>query len=210
MRLLLITDWSLGEGRLLAALEQACALGEQVGVQHRHPESDTRQFLGEARLLATLCARYQNPLFVNGRLDVALLVGAHLHLPVDGPTPAQVRPHLPAGRWVSAAVHDEAELRRAWGADLVLLSPVFRPNSKPDDARVSLGAGGYARLRALSACPSFALGGIGPDSLRLLGAVEGAAVQGAVLGAAKPATVARALLKTLTAAGGIEPLVRRE
>jgi thiamine-phosphate pyrophosphorylase len=206
MRLLLVTDWSLGEDRLLAALEQACALGAQVGVQHRHPEADTRLFLAEARRLAFLCARHQNPLFVNGRLDVALLVGAHLHLPVDGPTPAQVRPHLPAGRWLSAAVHDEAELRQAAGADLLLLSPVFRPTSKPDDVRATLGPEGYARLRALSACPSLALGGIGPDRLHLLGAVEGVAVQGAVLRAQQPAPAARALLASLSAAGATEPL----
>jgi thiamine-phosphate pyrophosphorylase len=205
MRLLLVTDWSLGEGPLLAALEQACALGSQVGVQHRHPQCQTRQFLAEARRLATLCAQHHNPFFVNSRLDVALLVGAHLHLPVDGPTPAEVRPHLPSGRWVSAAVHNEAELLRAAGADLVLLSPVFHPTSKPDDRRPTLGPAGFSQLRARAACPSFALGGIGPENIHSLSAVEGVAVQGAVLGAEKPAAVARALLDALRAAGGVEP-----
>jgi thiamine-phosphate pyrophosphorylase len=200
MRLLLVTDWSLGETRLLRALEQVCALGAEVGVQHRHPGAPTRAFLQEARTLASLCARYDNPLFVNGRLDVALLLGAHLHLPVDGPTPAQVRPHLPEGKRVSAAAHDEVELARAAGADLVLLSPVFRPASKPSDTRATLGPEGYARLSARSTCPTLALGGIRPDTLPLLGPVEGVAVQGAVLGSPDPAGVARALLAGLSAA----------
>jgi thiamine-phosphate pyrophosphorylase len=196
MRLLLVTDWSLGEQRLLQALEEACALGPEVGVQHRHPEAPTRPFLAEARTLAALCATHQNPLFVNGRLDVALLVGAHLHLPVDAPTPADVRRHLPPGRWVSASVHDEAELQRAAGADLVLLSPVFTPG-KPGPPQKTLGPEGYARLRAASTCPALALGGIRLDSLTALGPVEGVAVQSAVLRHAQPGAAARALLRAL-------------
>jgi thiamine-phosphate pyrophosphorylase len=209
MRLLLVTDWSLGEQRLLGALEQACALGPEVGVQHRHPQAATRGFLAEARMLAALCARHGNPLFVNGRLDVALLVGAHLHLPVDAPTPAEVRPHLPKGCWVSAAVHDEAELQRAAGADLVLLSPVFRSDSKQRDARPTLGPEGYARLRAHSPCPALALGGIRPERLALLGPLEGAAVQGAVLRATDPAAAARALLLALAQPDALPEPLRR-
>jgi thiamine-phosphate pyrophosphorylase len=201
MRLLLVTDWSLGEHRLLQALEQACALGPEVAVQHRHPEAATRPFLAEARTLAALCAVHHNPLFINGRLDVALLVGAHLHLPVDAPTPAEVRGHLPAGRWVSAAVHDEVELHRAAGADLVLLSPVFTPGSKPGPSPKTLGPEGYARLRAASTCPALALGGIRLDTLSTLGPVEGVAVQSAVLRHAHPGEAARALLHALHSPG---------
>jgi thiamine-phosphate pyrophosphorylase len=199
LRLLVITDWALGEERLLSTLEAVCSLGAAVGVQHRHPEATTRRFLEEARLLSGLCAHHHNPFFVNGRLDVALLVGGHLHLPVDGPTPAEVRPHLPKGRLLSAAVHDEAEVRRATGADLMLLSPVFPPTSKPDDTRKTLGPTGYARLRAESSAKSFALGGIRPDRLSSLGDVDGVAVQGAVLANPRPLAVARALLAALEA-----------
>jgi thiamine-phosphate pyrophosphorylase len=200
LRLLLVTDWSLGEKHLLGALEQVCALGTEVAVQHRHPEAPTRAFLQEARTLASLCARYNNRLFVNGRLDVALLVQAHLHLPVDGPTPSEVRPHLPAGTLVSAAAHDEAEVLRAAGADFLLLSPIFRPSSKPSDSRPTLGPAGYARLSARAGCPTLPLGGIRPDTLPLLGPVEAVAVQGAVLASLDPAGVARALLAGLSAA----------
>ncbi len=167
-------------------------------MQHRHPEALTRPFLAEARLLATLCARHNNPLFINGRLDVALLVGAHLHLPVEAPTPADVRPQLPPGRWVSAAVHDEAQLQRAQGADLLLVSPVFPPGSKPEDSRPTLGPEGYARLGALAVCPAFALGGIRLERLAGLGRVAGVAVQSAVLDAADPGAAASALLAALS------------
>jgi thiamine-phosphate pyrophosphorylase len=205
LRLLVVTDWSLGEASLLRALEQLCALGAEVAVQHRHPGTPTRAFLREARMLASLCGQYNTRLFVNGRLDVALLVGAHLHLPVDGPTPAQVRPHLPKGALLSAAVHDEAELARAVGADFLLVSPVFPPSSKPSDTRPTLGPLGYARLSAHSPCPTLPLGGIRPDTLPLLGPVAGVAVQGAVLASQDPAGVARALLACLAAGSTNSP-----
>lgn len=197
MHLLVITDWTLGEERLFSVLGRLGALGPRLAVQHRHPGASTRTFLTQARALASLCARHGNPLFVNGRLDVALLVGAHLHLPVDAPTPAQVRAHLPRDLWVSASVHSPAELERALGADLLLVSPVFAPGSKPTDARPTLGAGGYARLRALARCPALALGGMTPERLGMLGGVDGVAVQSAVLGAEDPVAVAAAFLQAL-------------
>jgi thiamine-phosphate pyrophosphorylase len=201
IHLLVITDWTLGEDRMLGVLERVVALGPRVALQHRHPGAPTRTFLAQARTLAALCGRRGNPLFVNGRLDVALLVGAHLHLPVEAPTPAQVRAHLPPRRWVSASVHDGAELERARGADLVLLSPVFPPGSKPTDPRPTLGPAGYARLRALAGCPALALGGMTVERLGGLGAVDGVAAQSAVLRAEDPLSVASALLARLPQAG---------
>ena len=162
---IVITDWRLPRARLLAALERALEAGPEVAVQHRHPEAPTRVFLEEARLLAALCQAHGRPLFVNGRLDVALLVGAHLHLPASGPTVEDVRPVLPAGRWVSAAVHDAHEAQLARGADLALVSPVYAPGSKPGDTRPPLGPEGFQALAASLSCPALALGGITPDGL---------------------------------------------
>lgn len=192
-RVLVITDWRLPRERLLAALERALEVGPQVAVQHRHPEAPVRQFLEEARLLAGLCQARGNPLFVNGRLDVALLVGAHLHLPATGLTPEDVRPHLPPGRQVSVAVHDEQEARRAQGADLALVSPVFSPGSKPEDTRPTLGPEGFRKLAAALPCPALALGGLTPERASLLPGAAGFAVISAVLEAEDPEAAARAL-----------------
>ena len=192
-RLLVITDWRLPRARLLAALERALEVGPGVAVQHRHPEAPVRQFLEEARLLAGLCRARGNPLFVNGRLDVALLVGAHLHLPAGGLTPEDVRPYLPSGRLVSVAVHDEEEARRARGADLALVSPVFSPGSKPGDTRPTLGPEGFRRLAEALPCPALALGGMTPERAPLLGGAAGFAVISGVLEAEDPGAAAKTL-----------------
>ena len=194
-RLIVITDWRLPRQRLLSALERALDAGSEVAIQHRHPDAPARTFLEEARVLAALCQARGNPLFVNGRLDVALLVGAHLHLPSSGPTVADVRPLLPAGRMVSVAVHDSAEARLAQGAQLALVSPVFAPGSKPGDTRAPLGPAGFQALMAALPCPALALGGITPERAALLPMAQGFAVISAVLEAEDPAEAARALLR---------------
>jgi thiamine-phosphate pyrophosphorylase len=200
-RLIVITDWRLPRDRLLDALERTLAMGPEVAVQHRHPEAPARVFLEEARLLAALCRTRGNPLFINGRLEVALLVGAHLHLPARGLTAKNVRPYLPAGRWVSIAVHDAEEARLAHGADLALVSPVYAPGSKPGDARPPLGPEGFQALAAALPCPALALGGVTPERAAQLTGAHGFAVISAVLEAEDPAAVARGLLRAATPSG---------
>jgi thiamine-phosphate pyrophosphorylase len=174
------------------------ALGPEVCIQHRDPGAPVRSFLERARWLAAITRRTGAQLAINGRLDVALLVDGHLHLPVDAPRPREVRPHLPRERWISAAAHSDLELDEARGCDALLLSPVFSPGSKPGDTRPLLGPQGFERLaRRAGTTPCYALGGMTPERLSSLSLCRGAAVQSAVLGATDPAGVARAFLATV-------------
>ncbi len=197
-RLVVITDWSRGRERLLRAVERVSLLGPRVAIQHRHPEAMGRQFLEEARLLAEVCGRTGTPLFVNGRLDVALLVDAHLHLPAHGAAPREVRPVLPRDRWLSVAVHDAEEAARARAdgeATFALVSPVFGAGSKPGDARPTLGVAGFETLSRMLPCPAFALGGItSQTALGLSGRADGLACVTEVLDAEDPLSAAEALL----------------
>lgn len=170
-------------------------LGPEVCIQHRDPGAPVRGFLERARWLARLAGDTGVQLAINGRLDVALLVDAHLHLPVDAPSAAEVRPHLPPGRWLSAAAHSSGEIRSAAGCDLLLLSPVHAPGSKPGDTRPELGAAGFERLaREAGPTPCFALGGMTAPRLASLACARGAAVQSAILHAPDPGAAARAFL----------------
>jgi thiamine-phosphate pyrophosphorylase len=179
--LLVISDWSLAD--LPDRLESVLAHRARVAVQHRHPGVSDRQFLEEARVLAACCRRHGAPFFVNGRLDIALLTDAHLHLPTSGLRVEDVRSRL-VGKCVSAAVHSLAEVQ---AVDLALVSPVFRPGSKPDDPRPPLGVEGFFSLARALPCPAFALGGITAENASLLGGAAGLAVISAVLHAASPA-----------------------
>lgn len=185
-RLVVITDWSLGETLMFHRLESALGSGPAVAVQHRNPGITARLYFEQGQRLKALCDRYDAPLFASARLDVALALGCHLHLPSWALTAADVRGRM-SGRWVSVAVHDAEEAARAEGADLALVSPVFaKPGSTP------LGVPGFASLAAALPCPAYALGGVTPALLAELPATAGAAVISAVLHAEDPAAAVRA------------------
>ncbi len=71
---------------------------------------------------------------------------------------------LPHGR----STHSADALNRAFEtrARYALLSPVWKPNSKPDDDRTEIGVNAFLRLRAHR--PVFALGGVTPERYGLL------------------------------------------
>lgn len=196
-RLIVITDWRLPRAQVLGAIADLAALGPQVAVQLRAPGASGRRLWEDGQALSHLLRPHRVPLFVNGRLDVALALGAHLHLPAAELSPAAIRPHLPAGRRISVALHPGEE-HRAAGADLALLSPVWSPGSKPDDTRPTLGPEGFAQLAAQLPCPAYALGGVTAPRAASLGThARGLAVVSAVLAAAAPREAARALLEAL-------------
>jgi thiamine-phosphate pyrophosphorylase len=193
-----ITDWQISD--LLDRLEPVLALGPSVAVQHRHPGADDRLVFEEGRALASRCARFGNPLFVNGRLDIALLLDAHLHLPARGMAVGDVRPHLPTPRWVSIAVHDLEEATASRGADLALISPVYEPGSKPIADRPALGPEGFQKLAQVVTCAAFALGGISPSNADQVVGAAGFAAISSVLGVNNPREAAVSLLRVSTAA----------
>jgi thiamine-phosphate pyrophosphorylase len=196
-KIIVITDWDLPREELLARLEAALSVGPQVAVQHRHPSAPMHLFFEEGLAIAKLCEKERNPLFVNGHLDVALLLGAHLHLPATSYSPQDARPHLPAGRWISAAVHNSQEAARAAGADLALISPVFAPGSKVTDDRIPLGPSGFRELASSIGCPAFALGGITAERAVELKGAQGFAVISAVLRADDSRRATREILEQL-------------
>ena len=194
-RLAVITDWTLPD--LTERVRAVCTLGSAVAVMHRAPGMAVRPYLERARALERICADRGTPLFVSGRLDVALACGAHLHLPEDAPSAAECRPLLPAGRWISVAFHDGTPLARAADADVALVSPVFTPGSKPGDPRPTLGPAGFQRIAASLPCPAWALGGVDASSAGALGTAAGVAVISACWTAPDPREACRALLDVI-------------
>jgi thiamine-phosphate pyrophosphorylase len=199
-RLVVITDWALGHDALLERLERALDAGPEVAVQHREKGVTTREYAFHANELAALCSRKGCLLFVSGRVDLAIALGAHLHLASTGPPFPKAAPFLP-GRLLSFSVHDLREAGLAAGASFALVSPVRPPGSKPDDTRPPLGISGFQALAAALPCPAFALGGVTPELLAEL-RPAGAAVISAVLRAEDPLVAARHCLAALGVSGG--------
>ncbi|MCB9796018.1 MAG: thiamine phosphate synthase [Alphaproteobacteria bacterium] len=114
-----------------------------------------------------------------GALALARRLGLPLHLP-GAMTPRAATALGVAG--VGWSAHDLPGLAQAAaaGVDYALLSPAWRPRSKPEDTRTALGPQAIAQAQSATGLPTLGLGGVSPErarELRLHGA-HGAAVLG--------------------------------
>ncbi|WOF75828.1 thiamine phosphate synthase [Parvibaculaceae bacterium PLY_AMNH_Bact1] len=127
------------------------------------------------RLSLALCLREATRarkvrLLIAGDYGLASCVGADgLHLPSWMTKRGDVWSHRQKAGWIiTAAAHDEPELRAASraGADAALVSPVFPTGSHPGTQ--TLGVIRLARLTATARIPIYALGGVTALSLKRL------------------------------------------
>jgi thiamine-phosphate pyrophosphorylase len=175
-------------------VKDALRAGPGIAVQHRHPFATDRQLFEEGKRLKDAIG--DAPLFVNGRLDLALALDAHLHVTESSLAAPDVRPLL-NGKWVSSACHPDGDGEPdPTGVDLWLVSPVYKPNSKTDD-RLPLGVERFQAFARQAPIPCFALGGITAARVPDLRPVAGVAVIGEVMHADSPAHAAEALLRSL-------------
>jgi thiamine-phosphate diphosphorylase len=183
LRLMLLTDDALVEGRDLVSLALAADRGGVTSVQLRLKRATPRELAAVAR---ALIAALRVPLLVNDRPDVAIAVGAAgVHVGPDDLPVALVRRIAPPGFIVGASAGTPEEAAAAAGADYWGVGP-WRITATKADAGAALGAEGFARIRELAgAIPCVAVGGVQPDDLpeiRRVGGAGAAVVRG-LLGA---------------------------
>lgn len=156
-RLILVTD----DRRLPDPLAAASRLPAGSLVILRHRDGPARQALGIR--LQRLCRGRRLGLLVAGDFQLALRLGAGLHLPEArlGTVSPRIRLwHRRRAAMLTAAAHGRPGLAaaRRLDADAALLAPVFATDSHPGKA--PLGELVFRRLVGLSRLPVYALGGI--------------------------------------------------
>ncbi len=184
--LYLITDRKIAADRgLLHVVEEALEGGIKA-VQLREKDLDGRELLRVAAALRELTERYGALLFINDRVDVALLCGADgVHLPEDSFSPSALRERFGRRLLIGVSCHSVEAVKRAEreGADFATLGPVYDTPSK----RMFGPPVGTAPLKEASrtGLPVFALGGIRKENMRevIKCGVHGVAVISAILGA---------------------------
>jgi thiamine-phosphate pyrophosphorylase len=201
VRLIAILDPAALGARALDAARAAEAGGVTL-LQVRMKDSGAGDLL---RWTARLVSALRIPVWVNDRVDVALLAGAagtHLgqdDVPLDRARRLAPRPF---GLGISVGPPAEAERARAMDADYWSIGSVYPTGSKPD-AGVPIGVAGFAALAgcAPAGVPCVAIGGITADRIAELKAAgaSGVAVINAVFGAADVERAARALRDRLDA-----------
>ena len=135
LSLYLVTDKSDDVEKFLKTIEEGIKGGVTV-VQIREKTADTLDFYNLALKVKEITAKYNVPLIINDRVDVALAIdadGVHVgqsDMPCDV-TRKLVGPNKIVG--VSAATIDEAKKAEKDGADYIGSGAVF-PTATKDDA----------------------------------------------------------------------------
>jgi thiamine-phosphate pyrophosphorylase len=166
VRLMLVTDDRLVEGRDLLALALAAERGGVTSVQVRLKRATARELTEAVRALVPAL---HVPVIVNDRPDVALAAGAAgVHLGPDDLSPDLVRRIAPPGFLIGASVGSEAEAAAAGPADYWGIGP-WRATVTKDDAGRALGLEGFTRLiRLAGTTPAIAIGGVTPDDVPIV------------------------------------------
>ncbi|KAK7472494.1 thiamine biosynthetic bifunctional enzyme [Stygiomarasmius scandens] len=194
------------------SLEESLQGGVTV-VQIREKKAETSEFLDIALKSKAICARYNVPLLINDRIDIALAIGAdgvhvgQTDMPVD-----IARKLLPKNSVIGVSCNNVQELQKALedGADYVGIGAVYATQTK--DLNKPLvgvrGVGPMLRLLDGTSVKAVAIGGINSKNvLRVLHgsvsetahALDGVAVVSAIVTSTEPRHAASELAGTIRA-----------
>lgn len=183
-KLYLVTDRKIiGERDFLWAIEQAI-LGGATIVQLREKDLSTLQFYTVARDVKELTSKYNIPLIINDRLDIALAVDADgLHIGQDDMPLEIARKLLGKDKIIglSTSTIEEAKLAEEQGADYIGVGAIFPTTTKNDADAVSLEQ--LKQIKDSVKIPVVAIGGINEENYRLPMScgIDGIAVISAIL-----------------------------
>ena len=188
LRLCLVTDRDLSLGRSLLDVVGAAVQGGVTMVQLREKTAPTRAFLDEARALKALLAPLGVPLIINDRADIALAVGADgVHVGQTDMPVEMLRGLLGPRAIIGLSITNHAQINSPDAAlpDYLGLGPLYLQQTKLNAAS-PLGVEGFRALRAATAKPVVAIGGLKADNSPpvLAAGADGLAVVSAIVGAA--------------------------
>lgn len=184
-KLYLVTDRDVLKGRdLLLAVEESI-LGGVTIVQLREKDVTSREFYDIASKIKAITDKYNIPLIINDRLDIALAAdttGIHIG---QSDIPCRVaREILGKEKIIGVSVHtlEEALEAEKDGADYLGCGAVFSTSTKKDATDVSYNQLKEIKLRVK--IPVVAIGGINEKNLvQLKGTnIDGVAIVSAILG----------------------------
>ncbi len=161
----LVTDqFNLSEDEFLNVIEEAVK-GKTTIVQLREKDSDTREFYELALKVKAITDKYDVPLIINDRLDIAQAVDcAGVHLGQSDMPCTVARDILGDDKiiGISATTYDEAIQAQSDGADYLGVGGIYPTNTKKD-AGISTHED-LLKIKEDINIPTVAIGGIKEDN----------------------------------------------
>jgi thiamine-phosphate pyrophosphorylase len=195
--LYVITDKALSKGRPSVEIVEQAIRGGATLVQYRAKNAPGRDMVQEALALLEVTRRYQVPLIINDRVDVALAVDAEgVHLGQEDIPCTLARKLIGPDKilGISASSVEEALQAEQDGADYLGVGAVF-PTGTKADAGDAIGLEGLRAVCQAVNIPIVAIGGINADNAAAVAAtgVAGLSVVSAIVSAPDPQLAARTL-----------------
>lgn len=193
-----ITDSTgFSEAEFLNRIEQALSEGVTI-LQLREKNKTTREYIALAERVHTLTQKYNAPLIIDDRVDVALAVGAEgVHvgqsdMPVD-----IARKLMGSDKIVGATAKTVEQARKAYehGADYLGVGAIYPTTTKVQTVLTSI-----ETLEAICASvpiPVNAIGGLNKDNIDVLKEIpiSGICIVSAIMKAEEPKIAAAELIK---------------
>lgn len=183
--LYLVTDRDVLKGRDLCNAVEQSILGGATVVQLREKNVSSREFFEIATSVKVITDKYNVPLIINDRLDIAMAVdAAGVHLG-QSDLPCKIARQLLGEDkilGISAAKLEEALEAQDAGADYIGVGAMFPTDTKLDAHSVDIE--GLKEIKERVNVPVVAIGGINENNFMLLkpADIDGIAVVSAILG----------------------------
>ena len=194
--LMLVTDHCSDVDAFCTIVEKALQAGVTV-LQLREKTATTRDFYQLALRIKPIARKYNVPLLINDRLDIALAVDADgVHVGQEDLPVAVVRRLIGPDKILgaTAATVAAAQTAEREGADYIGSGAMFPTLTKPGKQVLPLNV--LAQIKQAVQVPVVAIGGITADNLLTLKitGVDGLAVVSAIMDSADPAAATQEIL----------------
>lgn len=183
--LYLVTDRSFIKDKSLDKAVEEAILGGATLVQLREKDVDSLDFYKEALKVKEVCKKYDVPLIINDRVDIALAVDADgVHVGQSDLPCSIVRSILGTEKIIGVSTSNVEEALKAQedGADYVGVGAVFTTTTKDDADSVTIEE--LSNIKKSLNIPVVAIGGINENNASKLkpANIDGIAVISAILG----------------------------
>ncbi len=197
MKLYLVTDEKLLNGKDLFKTVEEAVKGGVALVQLREKESSTREFVERAIRLKAMLEKYRVPLLINDRIDVALASDADgIHIGQNDMPYRLARQLLPAGKIIGLSVENRHQVLEAnsYNVDYIAASPVFNTPTKTNTL-TEWGLEGIKWIKSVSRHPLVGIGNMNSETIPdvLEAGADSVAVISAIISADHPRQVASRL-----------------
>ncbi|HEV7380808.1 MAG TPA: thiamine phosphate synthase [Dyadobacter sp.] len=204
IQLYLVTDEKACLGRDFFWVVEEAVKGGVTMVQLREKKLGTRAFIEKGKRLKDILDRYQVPLIINDRVDVALAIdAAGVHVGQSDMPFVMLKDLLPAEKITGLSVESKQQVLEAenWEVSYIAASPLFSTPSKTD-TESPWGMKGLRWMHENTHHPVVVIGGLSETNTAqaVTNGAKGIAVISAICSAHSPYEAAQ-ILRARIAAG---------